>query len=393
MTRKIILFALLLFAAGCGRKMPLPVEEDRGEIPFSGYFVYGSWENVGNVTDILVTENQWLFFAEDSATVTRYRRKGANEGGKLVARAIGTLKDLERPLYLDEGAEDHLVILDLHEEAMPVPPDSTETRPVFRPVVRIYDLFSETYVGSWSDTSWTPIDSFYRFPGRDSAKSTRTIRAATPTAIAADPEDRVYVTAFSLRYRQKVLRLYDTTYTESGRIESLTPIGADTSYADTLQAWSIRAYDARGAFLGTAAGDGTGLGYGREIRDAALSPSYLFFVDGSMGRVKVNAARGESQGIEWLDGSEITEPAEAVPFVLDPSGLAVDPLGSLYLSDGGNGRVLKYTSALRYRERVDRNAADLLSAPGALAATDSLVYVFDHAGPKVVLFELPKAEK
>ncbi|MFH1680924.1 MAG: hypothetical protein ABIH26_09810, partial [Candidatus Eisenbacteria bacterium] len=71
----------------------------------------------------------------------------------------------------------------------------------------------------------------------------------------------------------------------------------------------------------------------------------------------------------------------------------VDPLGFLYVSDGGNGRVLKYTNALRFRERVDRNAPGLLSAPGTLAAADSLVYVFDRSGPKIVLFELPKAEE
>ncbi|RPJ45035.1 MAG: hypothetical protein EHM19_05890, partial [Candidatus Latescibacterota bacterium] len=61
-----LLIPALLLLAGCGHKMALPEEEPGGDIPFSGYFVYGTWENVGRVTDILVTENQWLFLAEDS---------------------------------------------------------------------------------------------------------------------------------------------------------------------------------------------------------------------------------------------------------------------------------------------------------------------------------------
>ncbi|MFH1681469.1 MAG: hypothetical protein ABIH26_12625, partial [Candidatus Eisenbacteria bacterium] len=320
MKRGIAITALLLLAAGCGHKMPLPVEEAGGTIPFSGYFVYGSWENVGNVTDILVTENQWLYIAEDSATVSRYKRKGANEDGTPVARALGTLDGLESPLYLDEGAEDHLFIIDLHAEEMPVPPDSIVSRTVYLPVVRFYDLYSEAHIGAWSDTAWAAIDSFYRFPGRDSAKSNRTVRSVTVTAVAADPDDRVYVAGLSLRYREKVFRQYDTTFTESGRIESLALIGADTTYADTNEVWSVRAYDAAGSFLGVPAGDGTGLGYGREIRDAALSATYLYFADASTNRVKVNTPDGESDGVDWLDGSEIAEPSEALPFLLDPAG-------------------------------------------------------------------------
>jgi hypothetical protein len=383
--RPALLLGVLAAASGCGNKMALPEEQDRGEIPFSGYFVYGTWENVGRVTDILVTENQWLYLAEDSAAVSRYKRKGANENGKLVARVVEVMGGLERPLYLDEGAEDHLLILDLIGEEVPIPPDSIESRTLYQPTVRLYDLFSETFAAAWTDTAWAPIDSFHRFPGRDSTKSTRTLREVVVTGIEADASDNVFVAGRSLRYREKVERFYDTT--------STTPIGADTTYADTLTGWFVRSYDSGGAFLAETAGDGTGLGYGREITDAALSPSYLFFVDAGTDRVKINEVGGESAGVDWLDGSEISAGTEAKPFVLDPAGLAVDPRGFLYVCDGGNARVLKYTAEFRYRERVDRNGPGLLAAPSAIAATDSLVYVFDEAGPKIVLFELPKAEE
>lgn len=392
--KRLFLIPCLLLLAGCGHKMALPEEEPGGDIPFSGYFVYGTWENVGEVTDILVTENQWLFLAEDSAAVSRYKRKGANDNGKLVARLLETIEGIERPVYLDEGAEDHVFVLGLREKSMPVPPDSAETRTLFVPEVRLYDLFSEALSEAWSDAAWAPIDSFYRFPGRDSAKSTRTLRAVTATAIAADAFDRVFVSGRSLRYREKVLREYDTTFTEGGAILSLEYVGADTTYADTAGGWFVRSYDAAGDFLAETAGDGTGLGYGREIADAALSATHLFFVDGETNRVKINNPDGESAGIEWLDGSEINDAAEGgKPFALSPAGLATDPRGFLYVSDGGNKRVLKYNTSFQYRERVDKNGAGLLEAPAAIAATDSLVYVFDQAGPKIVLFELPKADE
>jgi hypothetical protein len=277
--------------------------------------------------------------------------------------------------------------------SLPVPPDSVEERILTVPHVRVYDLFSQAMISEWSDAAWAPIDSFYRFPGRDSTRSERTLRDVMVTGIAADETDLVFVAGRSLLYREVIVRRYDTTFTTGGQIDSMTLIGADTSYADTTLAWSIRKYEADGTFLGEAAGDGTGLGYGRLIRDVALSADALVFVDGGTNRVKVNDPAGESAGIEWLDGTEIAG-TEGIPFLLYPAGVAVDPLGGIYVSDGGNSRVLKYDRSLRYRDRVDRNGAGLLGGPGAVAATDSLVYVYDGGtAPKIVLFQLPKAEQ
>jgi hypothetical protein len=391
--KKLLVLALLAAASGCGNKMDLPVEQKGGAIPFSGYFVYGVWENIGFVTDIAVTRSQWLYIAEDSATVSRYKRKGANENGTNVARVVDTIPGLARPLYVDEGADDHLAIVDLETVSLPVPPDSVEERILTVPHVRVYDLFSQAMISEWSDAAWAPIDSFYRFPGRDSTRSERTLRDVMVTGIAADETDLVFVAGRSLLYREVIVRRYDTTFTTGGQIDSMTLIGADTSYADTTLAWSIRKYEADGTFLGEAAGDGTGLGYGRLIRDVALSADALVFVDGGTNRVKVNDPAGESAGIEWLDGTEIAG-TEGIPFLLYPAGVAVDPLGGIYVSDGGNSRVLKYDRSLRYRDRVDRNGAGLLGGPGAVAATDSLVYVYDGGtAPKIVLFQLPKAEQ
>lgn len=75
-----LLITLMLTGAfltyGCGNKIDLPQEGDSGEIPFKNYFVYATWTNLGAITDILVTRAQWVYMAEDSATVKRYRAKG-----------------------------------------------------------------------------------------------------------------------------------------------------------------------------------------------------------------------------------------------------------------------------------------------------------------------------
>lgn len=379
MRRLLLLATLLPLVAGCGNKMDLPVETPGGSIPFDGYFTYGVWDNVGFVTDILVTQNQWLYFAEDSTSVTRYKRKGANEDGVIVARAIESLPALVRPVYVEEGIEDHLFIVDLEAETLTVPPNHVEERVVLVPTVKLFDLYTEQFTESWRDGAWAPHDSFYRFPGRDSAKSVRYLSEYTATGLGADDEDRVYVAGRFFSYVERVLRHY-----EGGVVTS-----RDTTWTDSSTVWSIQKYESDGAFVGEAAGDGTGLGYGTEIERVAVSSDLLYFVDGGTNRIKINEREGESVGVEWLDGTEITAAAEAIPFALIPSGLCVDTRGQLYVSDGGNRRVLKYTNQYRYKERVDKNDIGLLGAPAAIAATDSLVYVFDEAGPRVVLFELP----
>ena len=111
--RRLLGLAILALVAGCGNKMDLPVETKGGVIPFQGYFVASVWDDVGFVTDILVTRAQWVYFAEDSTAITRYKRKGANVDGVIVARPIESLPGLTRPVYVEEGMEDHLFIVDL----------------------------------------------------------------------------------------------------------------------------------------------------------------------------------------------------------------------------------------------------------------------------------------
>jgi len=209
------------------------------------------------------------------------------------------------------------------------------------------------------------------------------------TSLAADRESHVFVSGVLHYSLEEVVREFEFIYQEgTDSLLSTEVIAADTTTVDSVL-WFIRKYDADGNYLAETAGTGSGLGYGEAIAHIALSSDYLYFVDTPTNRVKINDPEGESKGIEWLEGTEITDAEERFPFLLDPSGVAADVLGFLYVSDGGNGRVLKYDGSYQYAERVDRNGADLLVAPAAVAATDSLVYVFDRSDRKVVLFELP----
>ncbi|MBN1825754.1 MAG: hypothetical protein JW958_05760 [Candidatus Eisenbacteria bacterium] len=398
--RRITLTALglLLLAAGCGNKMDLPTETPGGQIPFDGYFVYGVWENVGNVTDILVTQNQWIYVAEDSAVVSRLKRKGGNDNGVAVARVISTLEGFHAPVRLSEGAEDHIFVLDVdtatavfYSDRFPNTPPSTVLpipTTVAIPRVRLYDLYSQAITADWIDRKWLPQDSTNTFTGRDSARINHHFGNTLLTCLTADDDDNIYVGGRNFSYLLKVKREFDTTWV--GTTPVLTQTGAESTYVDSTTEWFVRKYDAEGSFLIEVVSNGSGLGYGEEIEGLAWTPEALFFVDRATNRLKANDPNLSASGLDWLTGDEINDPGEAIPFLLNPSGVAVDPLGHIFVSDGGNGRVLKYTESFAYKERVDRNAVGLLAAPGAVAATDSLVYVYDEAGGKMVLFELPK---
>ena len=124
--------------------MDLPTETSGGEIPLDGYFVSSVWNGMGDVTDILVTRNKWLYIAEDSSTVKRYKGKGSNVMGTIIADAIESVEGLDRPVSLDEGVEDHIFILDMVDSTAVFYTDRTETShfivPAVIPVVKLFDM-------------------------------------------------------------------------------------------------------------------------------------------------------------------------------------------------------------------------------------------------------------
>ncbi len=386
MNRFLLLSLCAALLSGCGNKIDLPRETKTGSIPFKNYFVYAEWGGFGDVTDILITRAQWVFLAEDSATVKRYKRKGSNVDGTIVPKEIRRLEGFERPVKLDEGTDDHLWVLDL-----------TADYPATTPVVRYYDLFQDRLVSSWSDTIWSAIDTTWQPAGWDSANIFTHIRVVDLTSIAADRSDNVYVSGKSLAYRVHGVIQYDTVFAENptypGEIDHLDSTGFEVTYEDTLLQWFVRAYDSFGEFQYEAVGLGTGLGFGDEIHDIAIAGDLLVFIDGAKNQVKANDPTSSYDGIGAITGEEADDAGEIVPFLLDPGGLAGDPSGFIYVADTGSSRIVKYDSALRYEGRVDQNDPGIAAVPTVVGVTDSLVYVFDEAASKVVLFEFPKAEE
>lgn len=381
----ILLLAGALLASGCGNKIALPEEGDSGEIPFKNYFVYATWTNLGAITDILVTRAQWVYMAEDSASVKRYRAKGGTAGdGSRFAEARETLSGLERPVKLDEGSDDRIWVLDL-----------TASYPQTVPEVRLYDLFAESVTAAWSDTAWAFVDTLWRDPGADSANIRRRIRTVDLRALEADADDQVFVAGRSFGFQEHQTIQYDTNFVVDGsfpgEFDGLTPIGIDTTYEDSTETWFIRKYDEAGAFQYEAVGTGTGFGFGVDISDFTISEDFLGFIDSEQDRIKFTDPDVEFGGFDAIDGTDAVEegtPSEEL--VLDPGGVATDPSGFLYISDTGNGRILKYQPNLSFQTRVDQNAPGLAVAPTTIAATDTLVYVYDQAEEKMILFEFPK---
>ena len=401
-----LLIVPMLLLPGCGNKMDLPSETSGGEIPLDGYFVSSVWNGMGDVTDMLVTKNKWLYIAEDSSSVKRYKGKGSNVAGTIIAEAIESVEGLDRPVALDEGMEDHIFILDMVDSAAVFYTDRPETShflvPAVIPVIKLFDIYPNEITLAWGDSSWMPKDSTETFPGRDSTTIIRYREKTDLLSLTADEEDNVYVAGMTFSYMERVIRDFDTLYADgTDSIIGLEIAGSDTAYIDSTTNWFVKKYDYSGAFLRTTVANGTGRGYGKEIPHLATHDGILYFVDRSAGSVKANDALADSTGLnlgglDWLDGSEIPGASDSL-FVLDPSGLATDPLGHLLVSDGGflsgdgNGRILKYTPDFLYMDRVDKNDRGLVRAPGAVASTDSLVYVYDEADSKIVLFEPPQA--
>lgn len=423
--RLIILATSLFLLAGCGNKIDLPQETPGDFVPFKNYFVYAEWEDFQDVTDILVTRAQWVYVAQNNSSeysVKRYRRKGANVDGEIVAKVIGELTGFEKPIKLDEGADNHVWVLDLTDEYPFVKPDNLRNdAEVFEdllystyispdgsipirsmtgasPSVSLYDLFSDGVAFTWADTMWSVIDTTWRQPGRDSAKVRSKIRKVELTALSADEDDRVYVTGTSLAYRVFGLVEYDTTYAAGNSygdpFEGLAHIGYEETYQDTTMSWFVRAYDTYGNYEYEVVGTGTGVGYGEDIYATAVAGDYIAYIDGALNLIKINDPSGSYIGITSFSGEEAFDSdMDPLPFDLLPGGIAGDPSGNIYIADSGNGRILKYNNALMFDTRVDQNDTVAVDVPTAIGVTDSLVYVYDETESKVVLFEFPKNEE
>ena len=391
--RRMILLLFVILIAGCGNKMELPSETPHGFIPFDGYYIASVWNGMGCVTDMLVTQNKWIYIAEDSSTVKRYKRKGANVDGTIVARPVSELTGFLAPVYLDEGGEDHIFVIDLDSADVIFYSDRREGESYYTekrivPHIKMYDIYSEQVVRDWLADSWIPIDSVRTLPGRDSCDIHHHIQNVILTSVSADEQDYVYVGGVSHNFLLHIHREFDTTFVEgTNEVDYLTVAKSDTTEADSTTTWFVKKYDSSGEFQYDVVGDGSGLGYGIDIRSTTLSDKYLYFVDYANNLVKANDYEAETTGIEWLTGGETGGDL----FDLEPSDITTDPLGHLYISDGGNGRVLKYNAFFGYKDLVNRNDNDNeMTAPGAIAATDSLVYVYDETDSKIILFELPE---
>jgi len=420
--RLIILAASLILLPGCGNKIDLPTESRGGTVPFKNYIVYAEWSSFEQVTDIMVTRAQWVYIAEDSSTVKRYKRKGANVGGSIVAKVIGELEGFDKPISLDEGADQHIWVLDLTDDYPYIKlPDERSSAEEFEDrmdslyvpplgsyptrmstgdsrVVKLYDLYAGGIATTWADTAWSIIDSTWRQPGRDSANIISAIREVELTSIAADRGDQIYISGTNLAYRAFGVVEYDTNYVDGGSygdpFEGLDHIGYDVTYQDSTRQWFVRVYNSLGDFEYEAVGLGTGLGFGESINAATIAGDYLVFVDGAQNQIKLNDPSVPHTGIAGFTGEEAVNPGEEiVPFLLDPGGVAGDPSGNIYVADSGNGRVLKYSSSLFFDTYVDQNDRGVVSMPTAIGVTDSLVYVFDQDERRVVLFEFPKNEE
>jgi hypothetical protein len=343
-------FGLALAMPGCGGKFTLPEETPGGEIPEKGSYAYqGSVRGFTELTDVLLTlgTGGTVYVVSDSANVQAFPRFFRQSG--LTPPLSYTFAGPHRPTKICQGPG----------------------------VVYVLD-YGDTTVAK-SDTTWRA--GFLRFGLTGGAPTAVVLDSAIVDArgIASDAQGNVYLACVA-----KELVRDDPN---DPRILNLRFVSRVYRY---LAAQNF-AKDA--AFF---VDDGQGVGTVSEPGDCFVLPvsgigsGELYVADTGkdvVQRLTIQPNAGEPLPGIVLDGSEtgtsFTKPSD---FVGDASGF-------MYVVDPPNRRVLRYSDAGTFVQKVNIELdldADSLHFPVATSADDSLVYVADRQTGKVSYYKRRK---
>lgn len=383
-----VLAAALVFA-GCGGRFELPTEKPGGFVPSDqSYSLLSTWKGQTDIQDLLITQGQ------GNQLFVVFNHGGT--GGPSVPRGEVKLYPLSRPEpigspYFDPmatlynpiaiaAATNKLFVLDQGDsclakydpvrstcEADPTPSTVT-TQPRQHQIrdyaatwrVREYGLFGGDTLSTFTDTT-----------------------IARPFGIAADEQGRVYVAALAvvldtlqtdarIRTRKFVSRVY--RYRRGQRYPGQNDInmpGTDRWYRDTT--WVV--FDGTGS---ASVSDPRGIQWSR----TGTNP--LFIADRGNNQVKGVSTAVINGSIARTDGSSTGSNLSA------PEAVAADLAGFFYIVDRGNRRVLRYSLAGEFIQRVDSepNSDGLpLLDPVGIAVDDSLAYIADRGRGEILRFK------
>ena len=360
---------------GCGKDFPLPTETPTGReySTDKSYQMVATWKfGAGDtINDILLTQGggSQLFLLFNHAGVGPGAR-GAVYGFALKAKppTPPPLAGIEfRTLFVPAAlaaSSNHVFVLDQGDTALardPLDGRISDLSSYWR--VREFGLLGGDTVSTFTDTSLA----YVRGVAVDDHE--RVYVSGSAIVLVADPQDtRIFTRLFQYRVN-RYLKVAGT---------------GNDPYMPGTNKW-VRDQNfivEEGSGLGTLT-DPRGLYW---IGALNVGGQGLFAADFGKNWVQKLSDVLTSTGLYKID-------ADSSSTLNGPVDVAADLAGYVYLTDTGNGRVLRFDPYGQFVQRVDvekDSDGQPLVDPRALAADDSLVYVGDRATNKVMRYQRRK---
>ena len=366
---------------GCGSSFELPTE-NRGNRLIPGdqsYQMLATWTGQDSIQDILLTQGT------GTQLFLLYRRAGVGMAPRGEVRSVPLTRPdpiagisfptLFNPVALASGGG-KVFVLDQGDTCL------ARANPA--------NGSCETADG-WG-LKVTNLSAYWRVRefgllGGDTLSTFTDTTVAYVRGVAADAQGRVYVSGTAIinvvistppliLERTSQYRIY--RYVRGPRYAGVDPADRNMPGANWHRdtTWVVE----EGSGVGTVV-DPRGLFW-----SDAGSPA-LYVADFGKNWVQKLSDQLRSTGFYFLDGGLSGLPLNG------PTEVTVDRQGFVYITDPGNRRVLRYSSAPDYVQRVDVELdaqGQPLGDPVAVAADDSLVYVADRALAKVIRYQRRK---
>lgn len=381
----LVLGALLAMAVviGCGGQYKLPTETPRRVIPSDkSYQMLATWGGLDHLQDILLT--QGLVYALYNTGGTGTGPRGHLDIYPLARPTVipnDGFPTLFNPIALAVGGDgagkprNRLFVLDQGDSCLaranPITGQCGDTTGDWNLRVRDFALY------------WHVRE--YSLYGGDTLGTFSDTTVAWVRGVAADAEGRVYVSCLAIilaedpgnpRLITRSLQSRIYRYVRGPRYPGINPpdwrMPGANWHRDTT--WVIE--------------EGSGIG---TIQDAYG----IEWGDGSgRGLLVTDYGKNWIQKISDLQSNtgffQIGESGDPLLSFYQPTDVAVDASGYIYVCDTGNSRVMRHDPFGEYVQRVDVETDDqgrVLVEPIAVTANDSLVYVADRGLREIIRYK------
>jgi len=394
--RRLLAFAVLVLLAalpaGCGSKFELPTEKPDLAVPTDqSYAMIATWNGMQDVQDLILTQGQgnqlFALFNHGGSGLPSVPRGEVKLFPLTRPESIGppyfdAMRWLFNPVALSNGSNpSRLFVLDQGDSCQAkydvrlghclpddAPFDTLTGRP-FRNQVHDYTAI------------WRVRE--YGLGGGDTVSTFTDTTVAQPFGIAADNQGRVYVAGQvvvldtsqvdqRIRTRKTVSRVY--RYKRGLRYPGVLDVnmpGTTQWHRDT--SWVV--FDGSGA---SSVADPRGIHWS----PAGTNP--LFIADRGNNQAKGVSSNEIGVSVVRVDG------AVTGATFNHPEGVAADLAGFFYVVDRENRRVLRFTLAGEYIQRVDVEAnadGQPLLDPTSIAVDDSLAYIADRGRGQIIRYK------